>query len=118
MDRELEGKSAIITGGAKGIGRAAAECFIREGAKVLCMDWDAQPVPDGCISIRGDISRIADCERAVAEAVERFGGIDVLVNNAGIQSYGDAVTTTEDVWDRTMNVNLKGQWLMSRAAIP
>lgn len=73
---------------------------------------------NGIGSIVADISKVADVERAVRATVERFGGVDILVNNAGIQTFGDPVTTTEEVWDRTMNVNLKGHWLMSKYAIP
>ena len=112
---ELAGKVAIVTGGAAGIGRAAVECLRREGAQVLVVDRDARDNP---ASYRADISDPGQVAMAVAAAVERFGGLDVLVNNAAIQTFGDAVTTAEEIWDRTMNVNLKGQWLMARAAIP
>ncbi len=108
---ELAGKIAIVTGGAAGIGEAAVECMRRQGARVLAVDRDAS-------DFQADISDPKQAEAAVAAAVVKFGGLDILVNNAGIQTYGDAVTTTEEIWDRTMNVNLKGQWLMARAAIP
>lgn len=112
---ELAGKVAIVTGGAAGIGRAAVECLRREGAQVLVVDRNALEDPASC---RADVSDPNEVSMAVAAAVERFGGLDILVNNAAIQTFGDAVTTSEEIWDRTMNVNLKGQWLMSRAAIP
>ena len=70
---------------------------------------------DGVVA---DISKMADAERAVQTAVERYGGVDILVNNAGIQTFGDPVTTTEEIWDKTMDVNLKGHWMMSKCAIP
>jgi NAD(P)-dependent dehydrogenase (short-subunit alcohol dehydrogenase family) len=66
----------------------------------------------------GYISRSSDAERAVAAAINRFGGVDVLVNNAGIQSFGDVLTTSEDTWGRTFGVKLKGHWLMSRSTVP
>ncbi len=72
----------------------------------------------GVDTVVADISNLADAEKAIQATVDRFGGIDVLVNNAGIQTFGDPVTTTEEVWDKTMNVNLKGHWLMSKYAIP
>src|SRR5579884_2138026 len=122
MDRELNGKVALITGGGHGIGRAAVDCFLREGASVGVIDWsagvDIEKMPDGVLYSRLDISKAADCESGVREVVNRFGGLDILVNNAGVQTYGDAVTTSEGTWDFTINVNLRGQWLMAHAAIP
>ena len=125
---DLGNKVAIVTGGAKGIGLASAECMLRHGAEVMIVDWSEEAASDGkkslaalskgVDSVIADISKAADAERAIRAAVDRFGGIDVLVNNAGIQTFGDPVTTTEEVWDRTMNVNLKGHWLMSKYAIP
>jgi NAD(P)-dependent dehydrogenase (short-subunit alcohol dehydrogenase family) len=122
MDRELDGKIALITGGANGIGRGAVDCFLREGAQVTIADWsvgqDAPAVPYGVLFCKTDISKPSDCEAAVRETVGHFGGLDILVNNAGVQTYGDALTTDEGTWDFTMGVNLKGQWLMAHAAIP
>ena len=69
-------------------------------------------------NVWGYISRSSDAERAVAAAINRFGGVDVLVNNAGIQSFGDVLTTSEDTWGRTFGVKLKGHWLMSRSTVP
>ena len=125
---DLSDRFAIVTGGAKGIGLASAECLIRLGADVMLVDWseDAastavkslRALSNGIGSIVADISKVADVEKAVRATVERFGGVDILVNNAGVQTFGDPVTTTEEVWDRTMNVNLKGHWLMSKYAIP
>ncbi len=125
---ELSGKVAIVTGGAKGIGLASTQCMARLGAKVMMVDVSAVALEsakqslseftDRVASVTADISRMADTERAVRSTVECFGAVDILVNNAGIQTFGDPVTTTEEVWDRTMNVNLKGHWMMSKAAIP
>ena len=125
---ELSKKVAIVTGGAKGIGLASAECLIRLGAEVMLVDCsevaasaatkDLNKLSDGVDFVVADISKITDVENAVQATVARFGGIDILVNNAGIQTFGDPVTTTEEVWDKTMNVNLKGHWLMSKYAIP
>lgn len=125
---ELEGKVAIVTGGAMGIGRAAVECMLREGASVLIADYNREAAektvsdlaagPARAAAVHADVSNAEDCRRAVEAALARFGAVDVLVNNAGIQSYGDVLTTTEEIWDRTLNINLKGQWLMSKAAVP
>jgi NAD(P)-dependent dehydrogenase (short-subunit alcohol dehydrogenase family) len=125
---DLSNKIAIVTGGAKGIGLASAECMLRQGAEVMIVDWNGDAasaavksltvLSKGVDSVAADISSVADVEKAIQTTVDRFGGIDVLVNNAGIQTFGDPVTTTEEVWDKTMNVNLKGHWLMSKYAIP
>jgi NAD(P)-dependent dehydrogenase (short-subunit alcohol dehydrogenase family) len=125
---DLSNKIAIVTGGAKGIGLASAECMLRQGAEVMIVDWSREAafaavksltaVSKGVDSVAADISSVADVEKAIQATVDRFGGVDVLVNNAGIQTFGDPVTTTEEVWDKTMNVNLKGHWLMSKYAIP
>ncbi len=125
---DLSNKVAIVTGGAKGIGFAAVECLMRQGAQVLLVDWSREAaesavaklktISGGVDSILADISKVSDVQKAIQTAVERFGGLDILVNNAGIQTFGDPVTTTEEIWDKTMNVNLKGHWLMSKYAIP
>lgn len=125
---DLKNRIAIVTGGAKGIGLAAAERLLLQGAEVMLVDWSGEAASSAVKSLaslaRGvdcvvaDISKTADAENAVRATVERFGGVDILVNNAGIQTFGDPITTTEEVWDKTMNVNLKGQWLMSKYAIP
>jgi NAD(P)-dependent dehydrogenase (short-subunit alcohol dehydrogenase family) len=125
---DLSNKIAIVTGGAKGIGFAAAECMLCQGAEVMIVDWspDAASAAAGSLTAQAkgvdffvaDISKAADAEKAIKATVDRFGGVDVLVNNAGIQTFGDPLTTTEEVWDKTMNVNLKGHWLMSKYAIP
>jgi NAD(P)-dependent dehydrogenase (short-subunit alcohol dehydrogenase family) len=125
---ELEGKVAIVTGGAMGIGRAVVECMLREGASVLIADYNqeaaartASELMVGSVkvaSVQTEVSKADDCRRAVEAALVRFGAVDVLVNNAGIQSFGDVLTTTEEIWDRTLNINLKGQWLMAKATVP
>jgi NAD(P)-dependent dehydrogenase (short-subunit alcohol dehydrogenase family) len=109
----MNGKVVIVTGAAAGIGRACVEVLRREGAIPFGVDLQA-----GAADFQADISVWAEVRCAVAECFRRHGRVDGLVNNAGIQTYGGPVTTTEEVWDRTMDVNLKGQWLMSKAAIP
>ena len=99
----------LVTGAARGLGRAFAEALEARGDDVLGVD-----IADGC-----DVTREADCEAAVAEAVRRFGGLDGLVNNAGIVAVtrAPAREIPSDEWDRVMDVNAKGTWLMTRAAI-
>lgn len=126
----LEGKSALITGGAGEIGRESALLFAAEGARVAVVDIDqgrAAAVADEvraagaeAIAVGADVSKSADCEAMVTATEDAFGRLDVLFNNAGIMlaDDGDATQTDEDVWDVTMNVNLKGVWLGCRAGIP
>ena len=125
---ELDNRIAIVTGGAKGIGFASAECLVHQGAAVMLVDLDTDALSTAVRRLRvlssdvdvvvADLSKTADAEKAVSATIQRFGGLDILVNNAGIQTFGDPVSTTEEIWDRTMNVNLKGHWLMSKFAIP
>lgn len=129
----FDNKVVIVTGGALGIGRACALAFAREGAHVAIADINPGAGSDAVRSIAAirpgqtahlvvaDLSRASECERVVRETVERFGGIDVLVNNVGIQplnSYQRAEDTTEHMWDQILNVNLKSYFLMSKYALP
>ena len=108
---EFEGKVAVVTGGAKGIGAAVVARLAKAGASVVYGDTDG----DG---VRADVTVAADMERLVATAVEHFGGLDILVTSAGIQRYGTVEETSEALWDEVLDVNLKGVYLASRAAIP
>ena len=127
--RRLEGKRTIVTGSAMGLGEAIARMFAREGASVACIDQKQAPnetavrsicSDGGCaFSVIGDVSDGGDAERMVSEAERLLGGIDVLVNNAGvIPSRETVVETSEADWDLTMRVNVKGVFLMSKAVIP
>jgi NAD(P)-dependent dehydrogenase (short-subunit alcohol dehydrogenase family) len=109
--KEFEGKVAVVTGGAKGIGAAVVARLSQAGASVVHGDVDG----DG---VRADVTVAADMDRLVATAVERFGGLDVLVTSAGIQRYGTVEETSEALWDEVLGVNLKGVYLASRAAVP
>ena len=117
---ELADKVAVITGGASGIGRETSLLFADEGAAVVVADVaDAgaeetvamvEKAGGRAISLHADVSQAADCERMVAAAEETYGRLDILFNNAGIMhpDDGDASETTEEIWDLTMAVNLKG----------
>lgn len=141
---EIKGKTAIVTGAARGIGRAISVAFAREGANVVAADlgspalestadWHyslsaendlAQAASEisqlgaACMAVPVDVSDKASCQRLVAEAVEAFGPIDILVNNAGIIKLGSIADFAESAWDRIFAVNAKGVFLMSQAAIP
>jgi 3-oxoacyl-[acyl-carrier protein] reductase len=127
----FDGKVAIVTGGAQGMGRATARAFSREGAHVTIADVDAAAGGSAIEAIRaeggrahlvvGDVARSNECQRVVCETVEQFGGLDVLFNNVGIQpqaSYSNVEDTSEETWDRILDVNLKSYFLMSKYALP
>jgi NAD(P)-dependent dehydrogenase (short-subunit alcohol dehydrogenase family) len=124
----LAGRVALITGGGSGVGRAMAHLFAREGAAISVADIDAargkdvaHAIVDGggrAVSIGCDVSKEADCRRAVQQTVEGLGGLDILINNAGIIRRATVMDTTEDEWDRVMAVNVKSIFLLSRYAIP
>jgi len=124
----LDDKVAIITGGARGIGRAIVEVCAREGARVTILDRHAAEgaavVRDlgvegrGVTFIAADVTREADVASACAAVATRHGTIDVLVNNAGVNAYFDAATMTEAEWDSVFAVDLKGAWLCTKHVVP
>jgi NAD(P)-dependent dehydrogenase (short-subunit alcohol dehydrogenase family) len=118
-------KVVVVTGGAKGIGGATTTRFLEEGAKVAALDIDeaegaarVADYPDRGMFIKCDVSDSAAVKAAFEQIVARFSGVDVLVNNAGIQRYSTVTETTDEEWDLVMNVNLKSAFLCARAAIP
>lgn len=126
----LQGKVALITGAAAGIGRESALLFAAEGACVVAVDLDEnggrQVVADietsggKAIFVKADVSKAADCQQMVDAAEKTFGKLNVLFNNAGIMmgADDDAVSTGEDVWEKTMAVNVKGVFLGCKYGIP
>jgi NAD(P)-dependent dehydrogenase (short-subunit alcohol dehydrogenase family) len=125
---QLSGKTAVITGGASGIGRATALLFAREGAAVALADVNAeagQSVADDIAQSGGrcffepvDVTQATDCRRLVARAFREFGRIDILFNNAGIIRRSTVLELSEEDWDRVMAVNVKSIYLLSREVIP
>jgi NAD(P)-dependent dehydrogenase (short-subunit alcohol dehydrogenase family) len=122
------GRSALVTGAGSGIGRGIAHRLAAEGAKVAVLDVDAQTADEVATSIRSaggeaapvvaDVRDRDAVRRAVGAAVDAFGGLDLLVNNAGVVIYGEVPDYAEQDWDTVVGTNLKGQFLMCKYAIP
>jgi NAD(P)-dependent dehydrogenase (short-subunit alcohol dehydrogenase family) len=127
MER-LKNRVAIVTGGASGIGQAIAALFAREGARIVIGDLDEakgaettaaiRAAGGEAIFVRADVTATRDVEDAVRLALDRFGQIDVLVNNAGISLGDSLLDTDEPTWDRNLAVVLKGPYLFTRAVLP
>ena len=115
---EFEGLVAIVTGGASGIGAAAAGLLAERGARVVVLDRDVSMVNPAVTSLVADVTSSADVEEAVETVVERFGAVDILVNNAGIGAVGDASANSDDEWHRVFDVNVVGIVRLTRAALP
>ena len=128
-ERHLDGKVAIVTGASRGIGRAIAERFAAEGARVVVNAVsrmaNARAVVDAiaaqggeAMAVQADVSRSPDVADLTAATLDRFGRIDILVNNAGVMVTQGVLETSVDDWDRTIDVNLKGPYLCSKAVAP
>ncbi|KQQ08239.1 SDR family NAD(P)-dependent oxidoreductase [Rathayibacter sp. Leaf296] len=129
----IEGRVAVVTGAASGIGRAIAVRLAAEGARVVVSDIREEPIWNGAeaaptaaviteaggtaVYQRADVSRAEDVDALVRRAIDEFGRLDVMVNNAGLVFSDSVLDTTEEDWDRLMAVNLRGQFLCCRAAV-
>ncbi len=125
MNSRLKDKIAIVTGAGSGIGRAIAVAMVGEGARVVLVgrrkdrvEVVAREAEGSAIAVAADVSKRDEIEHVLQEAVKAFGGINVLVNNAGILHPGTAEQITEVQWDETFNINVRGLWLLSRAVLP
>ena len=124
----LANKVAIVTGAGTGIGRATALLFAREGASVVAnvfeaseagpLERDAEGLGGLLRAIQADVTRDADAARLVAEAVGRFGGLDILFNNAGIERPGTITETSDEIWRQILDANLRSVFLCCRHAVP
>ncbi|MCL1869132.1 MAG: SDR family oxidoreductase [Promicromonosporaceae bacterium] len=116
----FEGVRALVTGGASGIGAAITRRLAAEGATVVVLDRDVEPrgLVDGVAAVRADVSDDAGVRAAVAEGVALLGGLDVLVNNAGIGAQGAVQDNPDDEWHRVLDVNVLGLVRVTRAALP
>lgn len=125
---EFGDKTALVTGAAMGIGSAVAQLLAERGAKLALLDRDAEALEQTAqklrqlgaevLSLAADVSNTVEVKAALTTCLERFGNLDIVSNNAGIQRYGTVETTPEAVWDEVMNVNLKGVYLISQYALP
>jgi NAD(P)-dependent dehydrogenase (short-subunit alcohol dehydrogenase family) len=129
MSERFAGKVVIITGAAGGIGRAAAQRFASEGAKVVAVDLPGTGLEDTValvkeagsegIAVPADVTRSAQVEAYVAAAKARFGGVDVFFNNAGIEGWvGPSIDYPEEIFDKVLAVNVKGVWLGMKHVVP
>ena len=125
----LEGKVAVITGAGSGMGRAMANLFAAEGARIVAAEWNAETLARGRRRSHGGRRRDhrragqrgvqADCERIIDKAVEAFGRLDVLCNNAGVMDINQGVgELTNEMWERVLGINLNGPMYLTRKAVP
>ncbi|MFH8976193.1 SDR family NAD(P)-dependent oxidoreductase [Streptomyces sp. NPDC017890] len=129
MTADLNGRSVIVTGAGSGIGRATALAFAAQGDRVVVADLNAdgadavvkeiEQAGGTAVAVTGDLSEQAVVDRVVSTAVDRFGGVDVLVNNAGIMDSMSALADVSDAeWERVIRVNLTAPFMLARAVLP
>ena len=125
----LEGKVVVITGAGSGMGRAMANLFASEGAKIVAAEWNAdtlQEVVDevtaaggAIVGVKGNVAEEADCGKIIDTAVDTYGRLDVLCNNAGVMDTNQGVgEVTNEMWERVIGINLNGPMFLSRKAVP
>ena len=115
---DFDGLAALVTGGASGIGLAAARLLAASGARVACLDLTVDDLPGPLVGVVADVTDDASVRAGVAVAAERLGGIDVLINNAGIGAAGTVEANSDEEWHRVLDVNVVGMARVTRAALP
>ncbi|AJE47699.1 SDR family NAD(P)-dependent oxidoreductase [Celeribacter indicus] len=125
MTDRLSGKKAIVTGAAQGIGFAVADAFVREGAQVVILDLNGDLASEAagkigarCTGLQMDVSDEASVKQGIAAALEVLGGLDIVVNNAGVQRASSIEEASVEDWDLQMSVNMRGPFLVLREALP
>jgi NAD(P)-dependent dehydrogenase (short-subunit alcohol dehydrogenase family) len=129
LEGKLEGKVAVITGAGSGIGRAMANLFSAEGARIVAADWNQATLDEvitevkaaggEIVGVKGNVAMQADCEAIIDKAIEAFGKLDVLCNNAGVMDHNAGVAEmSNDMWERVLGINLNGSMYLTRKAIP
>ena len=125
MSFDFTAKRVLVTGGTRGIGAAAVLAFLAAGARVAVNGRTARSTdeavkrqPTEAFSVAGDVASVADCRAIVAEAIAEMGGLDILVNCAGVARSGPVEDVTEDGWDAVLDINLKGTFFCLQAALP
>ena len=116
--QEFAGLVAAVTGGASGIGAAVVVELARRGARVAALDLEPDGVPDGVLGVRADVSDDASVVAAVEQVVAALGGLDIVVNNAGIGALGTVSDNSDEEWHRVLDVNVLGMVRTTRAALP
>lgn len=128
-DLSLQGQVAVVTGGSRGVGRAVVELLASLGANVVVnyvsndeaaakVVTAAQAMGSKAVAVKADVSQLVDAERLIVETLRRFGQIDILVCNAGVWKGQPVESISEELWDHTLDVNLKGTWSVCRAVVP
>lgn len=118
MRNDFEGLVAVVTGGASGIGEATARRLRGNGAKVAVLDLNPEGAPEGTLGLQCDVGDTESVNAAIEEVGKRLGGVDVLINNAGIGAQGDVTANDDDEWRRILNINVMSVARLSRATLP